>query len=55
MAVGSVTVNYVINASGGVESPQIEASSGYPEMDAAALAAIVIIAALVVLAEGALP
>lgn len=40
-AVGSVTVNYVINASGGVESPQIEASSGYPEMDAAALAAIV--------------
>lgn len=40
-AVGSVTVNYIINASGGVESPQIEASSGYPEMDAAALAAIV--------------
>ncbi|WP_423791816.1 energy transducer TonB [Mitsuokella jalaludinii] len=37
----SVTVNYIINASGGVESPQIEASSGYPEMDAAALAAIV--------------
>ena len=40
-AVGSVTVNYIINASGGVESPQIEASSGYPEMDASALAAIV--------------
>lgn len=40
-AVGSVTVNYIINVSGGVESPQIEASSGYPEMDAAALAAIV--------------
>lgn len=40
-AVGTVTVNYIINASGGVESPQIEASSGYPEMDAAALAAIV--------------
>lgn len=40
-AVGSVTVNYIINASGGVESPQIESSSGYPEMDAAALAAIV--------------
>lgn len=40
-AVGSVTVNYIINASGGVESPQIEASSGYSEMDAAALAAIV--------------
>lgn len=40
-AVGSVTVNYIINASGGVESPQIEASSGYPEMDATALAAIV--------------
>ena len=38
-AVGSVTVNYIINASGGVESPQIESSSGYPEMDAAALAA----------------
>ena len=35
------TVNYIINASGGVESSQIEASSGYPEMDAAALAAIV--------------
>lgn len=40
-AVGSVTVNYIINASGGVESPQIEVSSSYPEMDAAALAAIV--------------
>ena len=40
-AVGTVTVNYIINASGGVESSQIEASSGYPEMDAAALAAIV--------------
>lgn len=40
-AVGIVTVNYIINVSGGVESPQIEASSGYPEMDAAALAAIV--------------
>lgn len=40
-AVGSVTVNYIINASGGIESPQIEVSSGYPEMDAAALAAIV--------------
>ena len=40
-AVGSVTVNYIINVSGGVESPQIEASSGYPETDAAALAAIV--------------
>ena len=40
-AVGSVTVNYIINVSGGVESPQIEASSGYPEMDAAALASIV--------------
>ena len=40
-AVGTVTVNYIINASGGVESPQIEASSGYPEMDAEALAAIV--------------
>ena len=40
-AVGGVTVNYIINVSGGVESPQIEASSGYPEMDAAALAAIV--------------
>ena len=39
-AVGSVTVDYIINASGAVESPQLETSSGYPEMDAAALSAI---------------
>ena len=39
-AAGSVTVSYVIEADGSVSNPQVQASSGYPEMDAAAINAI---------------
>ncbi len=39
-AAGSVQVAYVVGADGSVQGPSVSASSGYPELDAAALAAI---------------